>query len=476
MSKARFLLQALTYEVTWFGASVTVAGYLALAPVVGQWSNRATAWAFLWSLPSCTAAIVLGQRIDRRGTLLQVASFAMNRQQVDQSVDAVNAFRVERDALYHSLLNPKPAVIDAQIVHQLPDGCIIQPEDLAQTIATADTDEQNFLFVGKSRSGKTSVLVNAMAKKQQALSNRVDWYVFNGKPEKDNDWGGLTGHSDRYYPVNTEERASAMIGQFKACVGALAEWQDSGEEHYSMFIVADEVNNQRELIGHKDEEQFDSLVRRYATQCMSEGSGLWLSSHAYNVEDIGLNRRLQKSFQLIILGRNGKYDSISDAVNDFRLISNRDTRERLKAQLDVYEQSGGRDAIALTNVGGSWRLVMLPYYSKDVELTTPLLAAATEGVDVAALDALLDKSVAPFVSDEAIEFMRYIGPKTEENRGKFNTREIYKAWGKNRYANTASFKEFLRGLADAGAITALDEDLRNFAVKDRLDHPEISEG
>lgn len=475
MSKARFLLKVLSHEASWFSFSALLAGYLALAPVLGKWSNGATAWAFGASAIVCPIACILGQRCDRRGTLYQVMNFALNRHEVDKLVDGVNSFRVERDAQYLAMLNPQPAVIEAQIVNQLPEGCIIAPEDLAQTIATADSDEQNFLFVGKSRSGKTSLLVNAMAQKQQVLKGQVDWFIFNGKPEKDNDWGGLNGHSNVYFPVNTEKRALDMLGQFKACVGALADWQDSGEPHYSMFVVADEVNNQRELMGQKEEEQFDSLLRRYCTQCMSEGSGLWLSSHAYNVEDIGLNRRLQKSFQLIILGRNGKYDSISDAVNDYRLISNRETRDRLKAQLDIYEQSGGRDAIALTNVGGKWRLVMLPYYSKAVELSTPLLTAATEGTDIDSLNALLDKSAAPYLSKEGLEFMRYLGPKVADHRGNFNTRKIYQAWGKSRYPNTEAFKGFLRELAGIGVITALDERLNNFSLKARLDHPELSE-
>ena len=365
------LAKLLLSRLTWYSSATGLATWLVFAPVLGQWSNTLTAWAFGASAPAIAASVWLGQGLDRKGTLMQVNNHLGTQWQIDRMVDDINLGRAQFQATTDQLLGNNQQL--PQLIQQLTvggpqlqlGGAVIPQEDLAQTIATADSDEQNFLFVGKSRSGKTSMLVNAMARKHQHLRGEIDWYVFNGKPEKDNHWGGLVRSPSDYWAVNSDERAVEMIGQFKACVGALTEWQDTGADHYSMFIVADEVNNQRELMGEKDEKQYDSLVRRYATQCMSEASGLWLSSHAYNVEDIGLNRRLQKSFQLVILGRNGKYDSIADAINDYRLISNRETREQLKAQLDIYQ---GKDAIALTNVGGSWRLVQLPYYSKEVEI------------------------------------------------------------------------------------------------------------
>lgn len=376
------LTKILLNRLTWYSASTGLAAWLVFAPVLGQWSNKLTAWAFGASAPAIAASVWLGQGLDRKGTLAQVNNHLGTQWQIDRLVDDINLGRAQFQATTDQLLGGDqmgPGLMQQLSIEgvgemqQLLAGQL-PTEDLAQAIAIADSDEQNFLFVGKSRSGKTSVLVNAMAKKHQHLRGEVDWYVFNGKPEKDNHWGGLVRSPSDYWPVNNEERAVEMIGQFKACVGALTEWQDSGVDHYSMFIVADEVNNQRELLGQKDEQQYDSLLRRYATQCMSERSGLWLSSHAYNVEDVGLNRRLQKSFQLIILGRNGKYDSIADAINDYRLISNKDTREQLKAQLDMYQ---GKDAIALTNVGGSWRLLQLPYYSKDVEISRGALNQST---------------------------------------------------------------------------------------------------
>lgn len=248
-------------------------------------------------------------------------------------------------------------------------------EDLAQTIADSGSDEQNFLFVGKTRSGKTSLLVNAIAHKNQRHQGLVDWFIFNGKPEKDNDWGGLSRSPSDYWAVNSEDKAVEMFGQFQACVGALQTWQSKGEEHYPMVLVMDEVNNQRILMTDNDRKQFDKKIGLYATQCMSEQSGLWISTHSHAVDDIGLNKRLQQNFQVIVLGRQGKYESIGYAIDDEYLIRSKELRQTLKAQLQAYVASGEKGAIAFTNLGGETRLVKLPHYSKDVRIMGSLLNA-----------------------------------------------------------------------------------------------------
>ncbi len=250
----------------------------------------------------------------------------------------------------------------------LPASEIFPVEDLALTIAESDSDEQNFLFVGKSRSGKTSILVNAMSQKTLKNQGLVDWFVFNGKPERENRWGGLVDSPNDYWAVNSDERAIEMLGQFKACVSVLQQWQDSNAQHYPMVICMDEVNNQRNLLPKQQQQEFDRRLSLFATQCMSERSGLWLSTHSHNVDDIGLNRKLQQSFQVVCVGRNGKYESIAAVLDDEYIIRDRDLRQALKAQLQAYTHTGEKGAIAFTNLGGSSRLVKLPHYSKDVTL------------------------------------------------------------------------------------------------------------
>jgi|GEM_PF-6637963 len=279
------------------------------------------------------------------------------------------------------MTQPQQQLPAAQHVHVTVDAngqATLPTEDLAQTIADAGSDEQNFLFVGKSRSGKTSVLVNTIAHKNQRHQGMVDWFIFNGKPEKVNDWGGLRASKSDYWDVNSEEKAVEMFGQFQANVGALQDWQTQGTEHYPMFLVMDEVNNQRILMTDADRKKFDKKLSLYATQCMSEQSGLWISTHSHAVDDIGLNKRLQQNFQVIVLGRLGKNESIAYAIDDEYLIRDKDLRVALKAQLQAYVASGEKGAIAFTNIGGDSRLVKLPHYSKDVRITASPLNASVK--------------------------------------------------------------------------------------------------
>ncbi|WP_204151903.1 hypothetical protein [Leptolyngbya sp. CCY15150] len=276
----------------------------------------------------------------------------------------------------------------------LPASEIFPVEDLALTIAESDSDEQNFLFVGKSQSGKTSILVNAMSQKTLKNQGLVDWFVFNGKPEQDNRWGGLVDSPNDYWAVNSKGRAIEMLGQFKVCVSVLQQWQDSSAQHYPMVICMDEVNNQRILLPTPQRRELGERLSLFATQCMSERSGLWLSTHSHNVDDIGLNKRLQQSFQVVCVGRNGKYESIAAVLDDEYIIRDRDLRQALKAQLQAYTHTGEKGAIAFTNLGGSSRLVKLPHYSKDVSLRQTALnsPAWASGDEVSQLRDQLERS------------------------------------------------------------------------------------
>ncbi|MGB3493437.1 MAG: hypothetical protein WBA57_11955, partial [Elainellaceae cyanobacterium] len=341
-------------------------------------------------------------------------------------------------------------------------------EDLAQTIADAGSDEQNFLFVGKSQSGKTSMLVNTIHRKNQRHDGLVDWFIFNGKPEKTHDWGGLAHSLTDYWEVNSEEKAAEMFGQFQACVGALQDWQSKGTDHYPMFLVMDEVNNQRILMTDNDRKKFDKKMSLYATQCMSEQSGLWISTHSHLVTDIGLNRQLQSNFQVIALGRNGKYESIASAIDDEYLIRDKDLRIALKSQLQAYKATGEKGAIAFTNVGGDSRLVKLPQYSKDVRISaSPLNTSAKSqpppqtNQPVMGLREQLETmwSLPPAqsppeasrsaLSSEMVEFLRYCANKSLIRQW-VKVREIRKNWAGDHGIKGDALIEFLETLTMSG--------------------------
>lgn len=259
-----------------------------------------------------------------------------------------------------------PFQFDAPALDDHLDFCEIPSEDLASLIGNCPQDEANYLFVGKSRSGKTTFLLNAMAARLNARKD-TGFVILNGKPERENDWGGLR-NGKGYLAVNTEERAAIALKRVVVFQKKLAEWQDGGDPHNPLFIVADEVNNQMALLSEKESAIYAKYLGLIATQCMSEGCGLWISTHSPLVSDIRLNRQQQNSFQIVALGREGKYESIEACLSDPYIVRDEALRSNLREQLRSYKNSGSRDAIAFTTQGGNPRLVRLPHYSKDLRL------------------------------------------------------------------------------------------------------------
>lgn len=183
---------------------------------------------------------------------------------------------------------------------------------------------------------------------------------------------------------------------------------------------------------------------------MSEQSGLWISTHSHAVDDIGLNKRLQQNFQVIVLGRQGKYESIGYAIDDEYLVRSKDLRQALKAQLQAYVASGEKGAIAFTNLGGETRLVKLPHYSKDIRITASPLNASVKSQpqpqtnqqslgEREQLEAMwsLPAAQSPLeasgsaLSSEMVEFLRYCANKALIGQW-VKVREIRKNWAGNK--------------------------------------------
>jgi hypothetical protein len=253
-----------------------------------------------------------------------------------------------------------------EALDQEPDGSIIPVEDLAQSIADADIDEGNILFAARSRAGKTTLIGNAIYRKHQRHNGNIDFRIFDGKGGKDVKFAGLERSPKDYTLVNTEAAAAQMMGEFSGVLGALAAYQTEPEHHFPMVCIHEELNHQRVLLPKKRREQLNENVARYATQGMGEEFYHWLSSHSHYVEEVGLNRMIQQCYRIVALGRNGKYESLQFVLEDEKVIRDKGTRDRLKAQLQEYIASGGKGTIAFTNLEGNPRLVTLPFYSKNV--------------------------------------------------------------------------------------------------------------
>lgn len=304
----------------------------------------------------------------------------------------------------------QPSQVEALMSQGIPE------EDIAQAIANADAlQHMNVAIAGDTGSGKTSVTVNALKAKHDALQGNIDIQIFNGKPEADNNWGGFKGSPMDYLAVNSPDRALEMLEKFRALRGVLTKWQDGHQpKHAPMLCLFDEVNNQRlfmpkvkipvegdGLMSHLRGSQwalevFDETMKLFVTQCRSEKSGVWIMTHSYLVDNIGLDRQLQRSFSYVVLGLLS-YDLISSAINDADLITSKATRDRLREQFEIVVPTlPKRTPLALTNVGGRWRLVRLPRYKKSVYIARGTLnQSAAEIADESLkerLDRLADES------------------------------------------------------------------------------------
>ncbi|WP_163698529.1 hypothetical protein [Adonisia turfae] len=80
----------------------------------------------------------------------------------------------------------------------------------------------------------------------------------------------------------------------------------------------------------------------------------------------GVDKEVRNQNYVIALGRNGIYGAIESLLSDARYIALKDTRADLKQEFTAYlEQHNANKApvnvvLALTNIGGQWRLIVLP--------------------------------------------------------------------------------------------------------------------
>ncbi|ESA37856.1 hypothetical protein N836_35135 [Leptolyngbya sp. Heron Island J] len=80
----------------------------------------------------------------------------------------------------------------------------------------------------------------------------------------------------------------------------------------------------------------------------------------------GITAEARSQTYTIALGRNGIYGSIEKLLSDARYITMKETRETLKQEFNTYlkkhtaKGSPVNVVLALTNIGGQWRLIVLP--------------------------------------------------------------------------------------------------------------------
>lgn len=154
---------------------------------------------------------------------------------------------------------------------------------------------------------------------------------------------------------------------------------------FATIFVMDEYNNTLEaarmhdrLSGSKQkkEDLISALTYERITKGRSKLVCDWITTHEPDVRAIKLSLSLQQSLNFIVLARGNKFGAIHAALSGRRAIVDDDLiREQLYQQFTQYRQDNSTDfnvVVALTNLLGDWRLVMLPRYPDQQPAIQPM--------------------------------------------------------------------------------------------------------
>ena len=255
---------------------------------------------------------------------------------------------------------------------QLEPAIELPVEDLAQRMAETTLDPSNggsVLIACPKRTGKSNLLRAAISATSRMHGGNVEFLVFDGKGGES--FCGLEGTENYHYSGDVDVIPQA----YERLVSLKPRLKDF--QGFPTVPVLDEYNNTRaaaklydKLNGKRDKTKYADLLSASTYERITKGGSKlvcdWITSHEPDVEAIDLSLSLQQSLNYIVLGRGNLMGAIYAAVAGRRPIVDDDLiRERLKKQFEQWRQQNGTDpskVIALTNIGGDWRLVILPRY------------------------------------------------------------------------------------------------------------------
>jgi energy-coupling factor transporter ATP-binding protein EcfA2 len=242
-------------------------------------------------------------------------------------------------------------------------------EDLASTLAKYTGGWT--LIVAPTGCGKTNFLNSAISVANRHYHGNVDFYVVAGK---DNEKGylGLERSPADFYLCDSPEAVPGFIG-FHEGVMSLLKREDCS---IPVIYVKDEWNNvllscqvfdmQQKSKSEREKEVALSTVGGVTRGRTKRHFG-WITTHSPDVGAIGLPEKIKHSCTFIVLGRSSLNGILYEAVKGKQTVIQDDRlRKKLLAQLDAYyDEDSDTDkerVVALTNLGGQWRLVILPRY------------------------------------------------------------------------------------------------------------------
>lgn len=329
-------------------------------------------------------------------TLLGIIAVMVGRRQVvedDRTASDIRAIQHQamQSNLWHSL-TAKPVNVsmgEARLEQReeypaLPASIDFPVEDLALRMAETTTDPSNggsILIACPKRTGKSNLLRAAIAATARLHGGQVEFLVFDGKGGES--FCGLEETANYFYSGDIEaipqtyNKLTSLKPRLRSATGfPTVPVLDEYNNILAAAKLYDKLNSKEN--GFKTAELLSASTYERITKGGSKLVCDWITSHQADVQAIDLSLSLQQSLNYIVLGRGSLLGAINAAVSGQRPIIDDDLiRERLKTQFQQWRQQNGADpsrVIALTNIGGDWRLVILPRYPDHQQPVRSLLS------------------------------------------------------------------------------------------------------
>lgn len=245
---------------------------------------------------------------------------------------------------------------------------VLEVEDLALTyvkMTQSGGTIRNVLMPAEPGVGKSTFICAVIHRLNEVHKGNVDLKVFAGKlpdPEEDPGYCGLENSDNDYLFSGDYENTRAVHKRLKRITGLVK----VPAQPWPTILIQDELNNTLDAAEMGDKEAFKDITALNdlrLTQGRSRRIVDFITAHSHLVKDIRYNTSKQHAFDLIIPGRYpNAMNSITAAFSDSKLIKDPETRDRLFVEFKDFLDSPTEGVIALTNLGGEWRLVQIPDY------------------------------------------------------------------------------------------------------------------
>jgi hypothetical protein len=236
----------------------------------------------------------------------------------------------------------------------------IVEEDIARSLAENKT---GVLIVAPTGCGKTSLVRSAMEYTRN-LYQGVSFVVLDCKGE-----GGWNTNEDRDVLFTLTDNTANDAKTLLEGLGS----ELANKHNPPVFVVIDEWNNGLSSIANSSKvekpqlarKQAMSIIRQIITKGRTQGMIPWITTHSPNTLLMGFDSAIRSSLDYIFLCSGSKVGLISQVLANkaYNVTHDKYLTSVLLQQFQTHLNSDAykpNDVLALTNLGGRWRIVKVP--------------------------------------------------------------------------------------------------------------------